>query len=192
MIGIDDALVAMAVKYVPELLDEVFGDKTGETAREVARTVTALTGHDTPDKASQALNADPDTWIKLRAKATELRAAREERQHQERMAAMTNAMSLALAANTDRQNARDRDRELVRAGKTNVRANIMLVCAALGVIGGIGFMVLGRVDGNTAVGGCIISVVSLLAGAIKTAFDFDFGGSAGERNTMSVLAGAKR
>jgi hypothetical protein len=48
------------------------------------------------------------------------------------------------------------------------------VTAGMGIIGGIAFMVFGHVDGNTAVGCCIISVVTLLAG--KFAFDFEFGG----------------
>ncbi|MBC7953142.1 MAG: hypothetical protein H7Z12_15150 [Rhodospirillaceae bacterium] len=192
MFGLDDALVGLAIKYVPELLGEVFGDKTGEAAKNVAQTVTALTGHDNADKAKDALDANPDLVFQLRAKAMDLKAAREERQHQERMTAMANAVALAVATNTDRQGARDRDREFIKAGKTNTRANIMLLCAAIGIIGGIGFMVMGKVDGNTAVGGCIISVVSLLAGALKTAFDFDFGGSASEQHTMGVLAGFKK
>ena len=51
-------------------------------------------------------------------------------------------------------------------------------------------MVFGQVDGNTAVGGCIISVVTLLAGKFATAFDFEFGGSADSEQTRTLLAQA--
>jgi hypothetical protein len=67
---------------------------------------------------------------------------------------------------------------------------VLLVTAGLGIVGGIGFMVFGHVDGNTAVGGCIISVVTLLAGKFATAFDFEFGGSADSEQTRNLLAQA--
>jgi hypothetical protein len=51
-------------------------------------------------------------------------------------------------------------------------------------------MVFGHVDGNTAVGGCIISVVTLQAGKIATTFDFEFGGSADAEQTRTLLAQA--
>ncbi len=75
-------------------------------------------------------------------------------------------------------------------GRNNTRANVLLVTAGLGIVGGIGFMVFGHVDGNTAVGGCIISVVTLLAGKFATAFDFEFGGSADSEQTRNLLAQA--
>jgi hypothetical protein len=70
------------------------------------------------------------------------------------------------------------------------RANVLLITAGMGIVGGIGFMVFGQVDGNTAVGGGIISVVTLLAGKFATAFDFEFGGSADSEQTRTLLVQA--
>jgi hypothetical protein len=77
--------------------------------------------------------------------------------------------------------------------KANTRPNskqAQLIEMLMGIIGGIAFMVFGQVDGNTAVGGCIISVVTLLAGKFATAFDFEFGGSADSEQTRALLAQA--
>lgn len=72
----------------------------------------------------------------------------------------------------------------------HVHASVLLVTAGAGIVGGIGFMVFGHIDGNTAVGRCIISVVTLLAGKFATAFDFEFGGSADSEQTRTLLAHA--
>jgi hypothetical protein len=80
------------------------------------------------------------------------------------MQQMTGAITTLTATLADRQNARARDAEFIKAGRSNTRANVLLITAGLGIVGGIGFMVFGHVDGNTAVGGCIISVVTLVWG----------------------------
>nr|CAM74319.1 conserved hypothetical protein, membrane [Magnetospirillum gryphiswaldense MSR-1] len=88
-----------------------------------------------------------------------------------------------------RPSGRPRPRQRVHQGGAQQHPrNVLLVTAGLGIVGGIGFMVFGHVDGNTAVGGCIISVVTLLAG--KFAFDFEFGGSADPEQTRNLLAQA--
>ncbi len=84
----------------------------------------------------------------------------------------------------------DEEGDPVALACARTRANVLLVTAGVGIVGGIGFMVFGHVDGNTAVGGCIISVVTLLAGKFATAFDFEFGGSADSEQTRSLLAQA--
>ena len=75
------------------------------------------------------------------------------------MQQMTGAITTLTATLADRQNARARDSEFIKAGRSNCRANVLLVTAGLGIVGGIGVMVFGHVDGNTAVGGCIIVTV---------------------------------
>ncbi|WP_096701313.1 hypothetical protein [Magnetospirillum sp. 15-1] len=174
-------LAKVALDVAPDIAS-LFGDDAEKVVSKLADTVRAVTGTDDPAQAREAL-ADPNLVFQLRSQAQAFA-------HEERMQEMANAVTTLTATLGDRQNARARDTEFIRAGRSNIRANVLLVTAGAGIVGGIAFMVFGHVDGNTAVGGCIISVVTLLAGKFATAFDFEFGGSADSEQTRTLLAQA--
>lgn len=174
-------LAKVALDVAPEIAS-LFGDDAEKAVGKLADTVRAVTGTDDPAQAREAL-ADPNLVFQLRSQAQVFA-------HDERMQEMANAVTTLTATLADRQNARARDSEFIKARRSNVRANVLLVTAGMGIIGGIAFMVFGHVDGNTAVGGCIISVVTLLAGKFATAFDFEFGGSADAEQARTLLAHA--
>jgi len=174
-------LAKVALDVAPDIAG-LFGDDAEKAVGKLADTVRAVTGTDDPVQAREAL-ADPNLVFQLRSQAQVFA-------HEERMQEMANAVATLTATLTDRQNARARDSEFIKAGRNNVRANVLLITAGAGIVGGIAFMVFGHVDGNTAVGGCIISVVTLLAGKFATAFDFEFGGSADSEQTRTLLAQA--
>ena len=174
-------LAKVALDVAPDIAS-LFGNDAEKAVGKLADTVRAITGTDDPDKAREIL-ADPNLVFQLRSQAQGFA-------HAERMQQMTGAITTLTATLADRQNARARDSEFIKAGRSNTRANVLLVTAGFGIVGGIGFMVFGHVDGNTAVGGCIISVLTLLAGKFATAFDFEFGGSADSEQTRNLLAQA--
>lgn len=174
-------LAKVALDVAPDIAG-LFGDDAEKAVGKLADTVRAITGTDDPIQAREML-ADPNLVFQLRAQAQGFA-------HAERMQQMAGAITTLTATLADRQNARARDSEFIKVGRNNTRANVLLVTAGLGIVGGIGFMVFGQVDGNTAVGGCIISVVTLLAGKFATAFDFEFGGSADAEQTREMLARA--
>lgn len=174
-------LAKVALDVAPDIAG-LFGDDAEKAVSKLAETVRAVTGTDDPVQAREVL-ADPTLVFQLRFQAQVFA-------HEERMQEMANAVTTLTATLGDRQNARARDTEFIKAGRSNVRANVLLVTAGAGIVGGIAFMVFGHVDGNTAVGGCIISVVTLLAGKFATAFDFEFGGSADSEQTRTLLAQA--
>ena len=174
-------LAKVALDVAPDIAG-LFGDDAEKAVGKLADTVRAVTGTDDPVQAREAL-ADPNLVFQLRSQAQTFA-------HEERMQEMANAVTTLTATLGDRQNARARDTEFIKAGRSNIRANVLLVTAGAGIVGGIAFMVFGHVDGNTAVGGCIISVVTLLAGKFATAFDFEFGGSADSEQTRTLLAHA--
>lgn len=172
-------LAKVALDVAPEIAG-LFGDDAEKAVGKLADTVRAITGTDDPAQAREALT-DPTLVFQLRSQAQTFA-------HEERMQQMAGALTTLTATLADRQNARARDAEFIKAGRSNTRANVLLVTAGIGIVGGIAFMVFGHVDGNTAVGGCIISVVTLLAGKFATAFDF--GGSADSEQTRTLLAQA--
>ena len=174
-------LAKVALDVAPDIAG-LFGGNAEKVVSKLADAVKAIIGTEDPDKAREALS-DPNLVYQLRNQAQAFA-------HEERMAQITGAITTLTATLADRQDARSRDSEFIKAGRSNIRSNVLLITACLGIVGGIGFMVFGHVDGNTAVGGCIISVVTLLAGKFATAFDFEFGGSADSEQTRNLLAQA--
>lgn len=174
-------LAKVALDVAPDIAG-LFGDDAEKAVGKLADSVRVITGTDDPVQAREVL-ADPNLVFQLRSQAQAFA-------HEERMQQMAGALTTLTATLADRQNARARDAEFIKSGRSNVRANVLLVTAGAGIVGGIAFMVFGHVDGNTAVGGCIISVVTLLAGKFATAFDFEFGGSADAEQTRTLLAQA--
>lgn len=80
-----------------------------------------------------------------------------------------------MAEVTDRMNARERDLQLTKLGRSNRRADIMVISAAIGLVSCL--VVLGwfheKISGE-AVG--ILSTISGVFGAcLKDAFSFEFG-----------------
>ncbi|CUW37137.1 conserved protein of unknown function [Magnetospirillum sp. XM-1] len=174
-------LAKVALDVAPDIAG-LFGDDAEKAVSKLAGAVRSITGTEDPEKAREVLS-DPNLVYQLRNQAQSFA-------HDERMAQITGAITTLTATLADRQDARSRDTEFIKAGRSNIRSNVLLITAGLGIVGGIGFMVFGHVDGNTAVGGCIISVVTLLAGKFGTAFDFEFGGSADSEQTRNLLAQA--
>tara|TARA_A100000171_G_C2130283_1_gene146213 strand:+ start:630 stop:1172 length:543 start_codon:yes stop_codon:yes gene_type:complete len=81
----------------------------------------------------------------------------------------------------DKQNARARDIAFVQAGRHNIRADIMVICAALGLV--FCLVTLTAYEGHLpgeAVG--IISTIAGIFGAcLKDAYSFEFGSSRGSK-----------
>lgn len=177
-------LAKVAADLAPDIAD-LFGDDDATKAVErVANTVKALTGTSDPDKAREAL-ADPNLLAQLRSQAQAFA-------HAENMAKLTATVAAMKASYDDRKDARNRDLEMNRAGRRNYRADALVALAVIGIIACVITLVVGKVDGNTAVGGFIVSVGMLLAGKVGTAFDFEFGGSSTEKETRAMLAQAPK
>lgn len=88
----------------------------------------------------------------------------------------------------DKQSARARDTAIITAGKTNVRADLMLTGAYISV----GLIVLSLCVGHIDPGGAIFALLLMLAtkfaGNIGTAFDFEYGSSRGSVDKTAVMA----
>ena len=104
------------------------------------------------------------------------------------IAAMTEEGREQAGVLADKQSARARDTAIIAAGKTNVRADLMLGGAYLSV----GLIVLSLCVGHIDPGGAIFALLLMLAtkfaGNIGTAFDFEYGSSRGSVDKTAVLA----
>lgn len=95
---------------------------------------------------------------------------------------------LELQMIKDRQSARERDIAIAQMGRQNVRADIMVISAAIGLITCL--CTLTRYSG--ALPGEAVGIISTIAGifgaCLKDAYAFEFGSSRGSREKDSVVA----
>ncbi|MDR1907940.1 MAG: hypothetical protein LBQ43_03715 [Holosporales bacterium] len=88
----------------------------------------------------------------------------------------------------DRQLARERDLEILKAGHANRRADLMVVSAALGLV----LCLLSLAFYSDVLPGEAVGIISTIAGifggCLKDAFAFEFGSSRGSRVKDSTVA----
>lgn len=93
-----------------------------------------------------------------------------------------------MADYKDREGARLRGMALAQAGRSNLRADIMVVSAACGLIGCLVTITLYRIN----LPGEAVSIISTIAGifgsCLKDAYAFEFGSSRGSKLKDSKLS----
>lgn len=94
---------------------------------------------------------------------------------------------IELALLKDRQHARGRDTTLFNVGRSNVRADIMVIGAGTGL-----FLCLGSLALFNGMPGEVIGVISTIAGifgaCLKDAYSFEFGSSRSSREKDGSIA----
>jgi len=88
----------------------------------------------------------------------------------------------------DKQSARARDTAIITAGKTNVRADLMLAGAYASVAIIVIALVVGHIDAGGAIFALLLMLATKFAGNIGTAFDFEYGSSRGSVDKTAVMA----
>jgi hypothetical protein len=129
-----------------------------------------LTGEKDPLKVLQALKADPHLLIKF----------------QETISRMDHEMKLAELK--DRENARMRDMALAHAGRSNMRADIMVISAAFGLISCLITITLYRSSLPGEAVGIISTIAGIFGSCLKDAYAFEFGSSRGSKLKDSKLS----
>ncbi|GAO98218.1 hypothetical protein Cva_00866 [Caedimonas varicaedens] len=149
-------------KWLSNSEESVVG--TQKIAQQVVELAKKVTHADHPMAAVQALTDDPKLFI----------------QYQQALTTMNHEIERSYLQ--DRINSRDRDAALIAAGRSNTRADIMVMSAAAGLL--FCLIALGYYQGELpgeAVG--IISTIAGIFGAcLKDAYAFEFGSSRGSKN----------
>ena len=87
----------------------------------------------------------------------------------------------------DRQDARARDVQFIKAGRTNTRADVMVAGAVLGLIACLACLVLFRQGLPGEAVGIISTVAGIFGACLRDAFQFEFGSSRSSRDKDSVI-----
>ncbi len=140
----------------------------------------------------QAALTDPAAVARLMELQESNRAAFERLTLEHELAVLREGTARMGMQFADVRDARDRDKVILAAGKTNHRANAMLAVAYIGLFACIGLMLHFSVDANTAIGGVLMMASGKFLGMVGTGFDFEFGSSSSSRAKDETLAAAAK
>ena len=166
--------IAMGLASVaPQIVRWLSGsDKAEQVAERVVDLAREVTGRSDPVDALAAVKADPAVALQFRTAVME---------HEREF----DAMYLA-----DRQSARNRDVEYVRAGRNNWRADILALLAVAGLVTCVWFVARDSSLPERAVN-AIMFVAGVLAAAVRDVYSFEFGSSRGSREKDAMLFNRK-
>jgi hypothetical protein len=162
---------ALGLSQFAPILGNWFGSNRIESiASRVINIAKEISGSEDVQDMIETFKSDPDKAIVF----------------QEKICAMETEIEMALIQ--DRREARQRELQLLLSGKSNYRADIMVVSAVLGLglcLGSLG--IYGDSLPGEAVG--IISTIAGIFGAcLKDAYAFEFGSSRGSRQKDQAMA----
>lgn len=131
-----------------------------------------------PEAVSQAITTDPNALVKLQ----QIAADRE----RDLMQIHLQAVQADFA---DRASARARDIAMIKAGRTNTRANVMVWGAVAGLLACLIALVTFRAQIPGEAVGIISTVAGIFGSCLKDAYAFEFGSSKGSKDKDQILAG---
>ncbi len=156
----------------------------------------ALVGHalgvdgSDPEAVLNAVKMDPQAAEKLMEVQENAKAQLQQLVVQQAVAQMQSETAQQQAVLSDKASARSRDTEIIKAGKMNWRADVMLAGAFLGIIVIAALLASGQVKEASAIGTFLIMAGTKLLGNVGTAFDFEFGSSRSSLEKTELLAKA--
>ena len=136
------------------------GEKKAHRVVDIAHTVT---GEKDPSKVIQSLKADPKLIAEFQQSILKM-------DHE-----------LSMAEYKDRESARYRDIALAQAGRSNLRADIMVVSAAFGLVACLVTIILYRTSLPGEAVGIISTIAGIFGSCLKDAYAFEFGSSRGSK-----------
>lgn len=166
---------AIALGELAPMISRWFGDdassssKTQTIATHVVDIAKKLTGSSTPQSAIDKLRDDPKALVNFQK------------------AMMKLDRDLEASFLKDRMNARKRDMIFAHHGKSNLRADIMVISAALGLLLCLFSLALYRnlMPGEAV--GIISTIAGIFGSCLKDAYAFEFGSSRGSKEKDAAV-----
>lgn len=167
----DPITLAMTLsQFAPSIIKWITGsDKAADAAEKVVDIAKIVTGKDGAE-AVDALAADPSLVLQFR------------------QAVMAQEVELDKAYLADRADARARDIEFLKAGRHNVRADIMVGGVMLSLICCLLTMALFRNSMPGEVAGIMGTLVGIFGKCLSDAFQYEFGSSRGSAEKSALLS----
>lgn len=155
--------------FAPIIARWLGGDQAQDVATKVVDIAQKITGTLDPIEAIQQLQENTDMVSAFQKAIIQVEA------------------EIELAVMKDRQDARLRDVALLNAGRSNIRADVMVIAAAIGLI----LCLASLACFSEALPGEAIGIISTIAGifgaCLKDAYTFEFGSSRGSKEKDNAV-----
>lgn len=157
-------------QFAPQVIKWISGsDKAAEAASQVVEIAEAVTGR-RGGSAIDALAQDPALVLQFR------------------QAVLASEADLDKAYLADRADARARDIEIIKSGRSNMRADVMVLGAVVGLISCLLSLVFFRTQVPGEVVGIISTVAGIFGACLRDAFQYEFGSSRGSSEKTIMLS----
>jgi hypothetical protein len=164
------AIAQTLTELVPLMARWLGGNESEKTAHKIVTLAHSITGERDPNSLLKALKTNPKLLIDFQEAILKLDHA------------------LEMAEYKDRDSARLRDIALAQAGRSNLRADIMVISAALGLVSCLITITLYRLSLPGEAVGIISTIAGIFGSCLKDAYTFEFGSSRGSKLKDSKLA----
>jgi hypothetical protein len=162
------------------------GPQGQAVANAVVQVVSAATGTANPTSAN-IIGLDPAAQADLKVKLAEIYAQAQANERADQAAQRANDLAVMQAGLADVQSARAHDVAIQASGKTNWRADMMLLAVTAGLLACIISAATGHLDNLTF--GLVAGVAGMLSGCFKDAFGFEYGSSRQSEMKSQTIAG---
>lgn len=157
-------------EFIPLLGLWLGGEEGSKTAQKAVNIAQSITGTKDPVQIVTSLKTDPKLVLDFQ------------------QAILKMGHELDLANYKDREGARLRDIALAQAGRNNLRADIMVISAAFGLITCLITITLYRMSLPGEAVGIISTIAGIFGSCLKDAYAFEFGSSRGSKLKDSKLS----
>lgn len=157
------------IEFAPIIAKLVSGDNAINMAEKVIETAQNITGSKEIHQMQERLKTAPDVLLKFQSELSKFDLE-------------------------DRINARQRDASLFQLGKRNLRGDVMVLSALLGLLGCLGALTIFKMSLSGEVVGIISTIAGIFGSCLKDAYAFEFGSSRSskekENHLIELLTGA--
>lgn len=150
------------MEFAPMIAKLVGGDKGPDMAEKIMETAKCVTGSQDVDHMRDALRQSPQALLQFQREIDKL-------------------------AIEDRSNARQRDASLFQIGRRNVRGDIMVLAALLGLLGCLAALTVFKMSLSGEVIGIVSNIAGIFGSCLKDAYAFEFGSSRGSKEKENHL-----
>jgi hypothetical protein len=168
-ISIIQAALALA-QFTPKIAKWLSGTKAESISQRIVDIAKSITHTTDESQAIEILKSDKNMYALFQ------------------QALINSEREIELAIIKDKENARKRDIAIINAGKRNKRADIMVVCAALGLISCLMIICVFRYELPGEVVGIISTIAGIFGSCLKDAYNFEFGSSRGSKEKDQTVA----
>lgn len=150
------------IEFAPVIAKLMGGNDSGSVAEKIVETAQSLTGSSDINHMRNTFRSSPEAQLQFQREIEKL-------------------------GMEDRSNARQRDAALFQSGRRNLRGDIMVLSALLGLLGCLAALTIFKMSLSGEVIGIVSTIAGIFGSCLKDAYAFEFGSSRGSKEKESHL-----